>query len=969
MNIRARLILLISIIMLVIAVFIFLFFIEEHAYYKREYIAQSQELMSTSIKSVRTSLDKRYSNRLKCFIDVHPEVVKAFAERNREQLFELSRHSYDVLTSVNPFIDAMYFILPDNIAFLRVHKPEYHSDNVEKLSPLAARVNSSRKTLSDIENVRMGPRYRICSPVFYEGKYIGLLGININIRKILRSQATSYTKLDLLFSEQQVQKMKFLSTKMLPLYDFFLYADTDPIFTSLPISLLSEEGENVKVGGRVYTTFIAGSLQNIQKIEVARIVVATDVTKIVSSQWHRILNILFLIIFLLVVMGTALYLGVGKVLLRLKNVQRKLEDQNTLLEHTVEKCTFELQEKIDQYKEIDRRYTQLTENSPDWIWEVDEKCTISYSNSSVTKIIDYLPAEILGTSLLGYISNNDRQRADDFWKALVNNPVTFSQFECDIVRRDGKTVTVEISGDPLFSLGAVFLGYRARVTDISSEVKKREQQGLFREAFKRSEDAILIIEDDRFIDCNEAAVTLFGTATKRGLMELAPFELSPDYQDDGANSKEKAERFIRYALKKAFLRFEWLYQDRDGVQFPCEVSLTRILFNEKKVLHVTLRDLSEIKKEKRHLLVFQEAIKQSLDGIAMADLDGKIRFVNAAWATMHGYDPDTLVGEHLSIFHSEEQLVQDVVPFNKQVVIKGFNSGEVGHITRAGHIFPTYMSVALIKDSSGVPIGFVAIVHDITQQKKRELLEQAKEAAEIANRSKSEFLANMSHELRTPMHGILSYASFGVDRIDLVSREKLKEYFFEITDSANRLMLLLNDLLDLAKLEAGKMEYSMETHDSRTILEECITEFKALADEKRIHLHYTHPEKPCRAWFDYNRIGQVLRNLLSNAIKFSDEGQEIIINLRRDTTELYGEERDAIRISVIDNGVGIPDNELESIFDKFIQSSKTKTGAGGTGLGLPISNEIVINHKGARIWAEHNPNGGTIFHLVLLGRR
>jgi len=753
------------------------------------------------------------------------------------------------------------------------------------------------------------------------------------------------------------------------LYNFFLCPDTDPIFTNLPISSFSEEGENVKVDGRIYTTFIAGHLQNIQGIEVARIVVATDVTKIVSRQWNRIINILFLMVVLLVVMGTALYFGVGKVLFRLRNVQHKLEEQNTLLEQTVEKRTFQIQEKVDQYKEIDRRYTQLTENSPDWIWEVDEKCDISYSNSSVTKMIDYTPADIIGTSLFTYISDSDRQRTIDFWKALANKPVVFSQFECDIVSRDGKTVTVEISGDPLLNKDSAFIGYRGRVTDISSEIKKREQQGLFREAFKRSEDAILIIEDDHFIDCNEAAVTLFGAATKQELMERHPAELSPDYQNDGANSIEKAQRFIRYALQKAFLRFEWLHQDGSGVQFPCEVTLTRILFNEKKVLHVTLRDLSEIKKEQRHLLVFQEAIKQSLDGIAMADLDGKIQFVNAAWATMHGYDPGTLIGEHLSIFHNEEQLVEDVAPFNKKVIMNGFNSGEVGHITRAGHIFPTYMSVALIKDSSGVPIGFVAIAHDITQQKKREILEQAKEAAEIANRTKSEFLANMSHELRTPMHGILSYASFGVDRIDSVPREKLQEYFLEITDSANRLMLLLNDLLDLAKLEAGKMDYSMETHDTKTILEECIVDFKALADEKQIYLRYDHPPEPCRAWFDYNRIGQVLRNLLSNAIKFSDEGQEIVINLTHDITELYGEKRDAIRISVIDNGVGIPENELEAIFDKFIQSSKTKTGAGGTGLGLPICKEIVANHKGAKIWAENNPNGGTIFNLVLLGRR
>ena len=247
----------------------------------------------------------------------------------------------------------------------------------------------------------------------------------------------------------------------------------------------------------------------------------------------------------------------------------------------------------------------------------------------------------------------------------------------------------------------------------------------------------------------------------------------------------------------------------------------------------------------------------------------------------------------------------------------------------------------------------------------RENLKNALEKEHQANLAKSEFLANMSHEMRTPMHAILSYANFGLKRIDKVPREKLHEYFHEIKNSGDRLILLLDDLLDLAKLEAGNMRYSMAREDITAVAKRVTGEFMAAAEEKGVRLELIAPDKPVTGWFDEARIGQVMGNLLSNGLKFSKPGKKISISIEYIRHSCgSGKKRQAIRITVRDQGIGIPQEELGTIFAKFTQSSTTKSGAGGTGLGLAICSQIIQAHRG-RIWAENNPDGGASFSFVL----
>ncbi len=243
-------------------------------------------------------------------------------------------------------------------------------------------------------------------------------------------------------------------------------------------------------------------------------------------------------------------------------------------------------------------------------------------------------------------------------------------------------------------------------------------------------------------------------------------------------------------------------------------------------------------------------------------------------------------------------------------------------------------SAGMVYDSAGRYEGTIGSFVDITE------LVQARLKAEQADAAKAEFLADIGHELKTPLQSILSYSTFGLTRADSAPTEKIKDYFHKIEKSGKSLLMLMEDLLDLSKLDAGRMNFEFDFQNISIVTAEVIDEFRPAAEEKRLTIETEMKYFGGNIIMDLGKIKQVIRNILSNAVKFSPEESVIVCVL-----ESAG---DMIRFSVSDAGPGIPDDQLEEVFKKFVQSRRTRSGAGGTNAqgGATVTFEIPPNpHK------------------------
>jgi PAS domain S-box-containing protein len=374
------------------------------------------------------------------------------------------------------------------------------------------------------------------------------------------------------------------------------------------------------------------------------------------------------------------------------------------------------------------------------------------------------------------------------------------------------------------------------------------------------------------------------------------------------------------------------------------------------------RDELEIRVDERtrDLRKLTKVVEQSPHMVMITDLDGRIEYVNPKFTALTGYLPDEAIGQSPRMLQSGDTPKGVYEEMWERLATDGLWTGEIKDRCKDGQVFWASVSISRVTNNEGIPTNYVASHEDITERKLAERsIKIAKDEAEAASKAKSEMLANMSHELRTPLNAIIGFSDMMLSgTLGPVENKKHEEYLADINESALHLLLLINDILDVSAIEAGKIELREKETSVSDIIDASLRLVMPRARDNGVQVHVELSEPLPVLVVDPLRMKQAFLNILSNAVKFTSEGGQITVSTARS-------EDGGFTISVQDNGIGMTPQEIAIAMEPFGQvDGGLNRRFEGTGLGLPLTKGLIELH-GGQLVVESEKGVGTRVCLCL----
>jgi PAS domain S-box-containing protein len=618
------------------------------------------------------------------------------------------------------------------------------------------------------------------------------------------------------------------------------------------------------------------------------------------------------------------------------------------------KSLIRIKKNYEALQESENRYKQLFNNSPAVTLLIDPSSfSIVDANEPACTYYGYTYKEITAKKISDlnlFSQERNRKVSQQVFSEKKGHYYSCHKLASGEIRHVEVYInTINIRDKELFFTNV----YDITVTK-KTEIELVKSEEKFKQIVELSVDGIIIGTNlGKIVDCNGAACRIFGYDKEemlgQSVADLLNGNFSINVQNIFAGKETTGDQAVEVLLKK-----------KDGGLFEAELTSRVFKLGYEKRLIVYVREITARKKAEKALKEseenFRTLVNNTLDGILILDFEGRILTANAAVGKMLGIDLEKVIGINIGNYLAPESLS---LAIEDQINVLNGNGG--------------YLSVYKTISSEGEPLWIeglgtkivyrdqpanIVVIRDITVRKKaEEALIAAKTAAEVANRTKSEFLTNMSHELRTPLNSIIGFSDLLNEGIAGSLNEKQARYVKFISLGGKNLLNIINDILELSRVEAGEDELNLEKFSVDESITKVISILLPQLQKKNIKLNYNSENKNLWISADENKFRQIMENLLNNALKFTLKEGSIDISSKQ--------ESDLLIITVKDTGIGIPEDCLDNIFKPFVQleSSLSRTFE-GTGLGLTLVKKYVEMHGGT-ISVESKIGNGSSFRVEL----
>ncbi|WP_135612696.1 PAS domain-containing sensor histidine kinase [Methanococcoides sp. AM1] len=624
-------------------------------------------------------------------------------------------------------------------------------------------------------------------------------------------------------------------------------------------------------------------------------------------------------------------------------------------------------EMVNALKTSEKKFRNIFNNSNDAIAIYDLKGNVLEVNEIACEFTGRNRNEILQNSIIDMVSPGYRARLTEDLKQLYEDK--YSIFETFILSKDGVSIPVELSNRIIeYENQTAVLSIARDITERKeSERKLKESETKYREVVS-SIDALFwkadVAEDGSFINTylSPFADKLYGV--EKGILgnDWAK-SFSYVHPDDLPGLFQKLNEIIkeRYSLNN----YEYRVIRPDGTQlWVYEKAISNVNSEGAVQIFGTTVDITELKTIHDELVVERDLAQKYFDVakviMLVLNTNGNVVQINKKGCEVLGYEEEDIVGKNwsenflLEYFREQVEKQMEYLLSNNKKKIEYHENPILNSVGEERWIA---WNTSILSNKNGDIEGILCSGQDITERKLfEENLVDAKITSELANRSKSEFLANMSHELRTPLNSVIGFSDVLYNETFGELNEKQRKYTENIHKSGQNLLKIINNILDLSAIEARTTELNCETFFFSDVLKEVRKNMIPLATQKNISIDID-TEDMILMNGDKNKVIQILNNLISNAIKFNNNDGSILIKAQNIDNE--------INISIMDTGIGIPEKEIEKLFDPFYQiDGSTSRDYGGNGIGLALVKYFVGMHKGD-VWIESQEGIGTEVHIKL----